>query len=100
VPSDGYRRYPADGDIWALYNRTESEYSQIVGYNTSGASKTSDKQFQAAIAQFQADVQSICGQFGISKDWAKYWHVDYGDHPTKTNVNQHYEKNDLPVDFN
>ena len=101
VPSDGYRKYPADGDIWAPYNRAESEYSQIVNWNTSGATKSSDKNFQAVITQLQSDVQSLCTAFSVaSPKWSTYWVVDYGDHPTKTKVNQHYVKNEIPVDFN
>jgi LCP family protein required for cell wall assembly len=100
VPSDGYRRYPAEGEVWALYNKAESEYSQIVNWDTSGVSRTSDKQFQTTIAQLQSDVQAVCSTFGIGADWAKLWHVDYGDHYYKTKVNQSYVKNEIPVDFN
>jgi LCP family protein required for cell wall assembly len=82
VSSEGYRKYLPDGSIWALYNKTEGEYSDVND-----------------VLQLQLDVQELCGHFGISKDWDKYWHVDYGDHPGKRSANQPYVKNDIPVDF-
>ncbi len=101
VPSDGYRKYPADGDMWALYNRAESGYSQIVNWDTLGATKSSNKNFQAVIAQLQSDVQSLCTTFSVaSPKWSTYWLVDYGDHDGKRTSNQHYVKNEIPVDFN
>lgn len=99
VPSDGYRKYPAGGDIWALYNKAADEYSRIDNWNTSGETRASYSDFQALITQLQADVQSICGTFGIGRSWKDFWHVNYGDTPKKTSANQHYMKNEIPVDF-
>lgn len=83
VSSEGYRRYPSDGGLWSLYNRTASECSNV-----------------SDVKQLQADVQELCGNFGISKDWDNYWHVNYGDHAGKRSANQPYVKNEIPVDFN
>lgn len=100
VPSDGYRRYPAGGDVWALYNKVQNEYSQVKGWSTSGASKSSDKQFQDLLTQFHTDIQSLCEKFGISQDWKHCWEVDYGDHAGRSSSNQSYVRNEIPVDFN
>ncbi len=99
VPSDGYRRYPDGGDIWNLYNRTESAYSKIKNWNTSGATRSSYNEFMGTTTQLQTDVQSICSQLGVSNKWKDFWHVRYGDTPKKTSSNQHYVKNEIPVDF-
>ncbi len=85
VSSDGFRKYPSDGEIWALYNKSEDAYAKM-----------------ADAEQLQLDIQELCGKLGINKsqkEWEKYWHVDYGDHAGKRSANQPYVKNELPVDF-
>lgn len=86
LSSDSCRKYPSGGEMWALYNKVESEYSQM-----------------GDIKQLQLDIQELCEKFGkgkSQKEWDKYWHVDYGDHAGKRSANQPYVKNEIPVDFN
>jgi len=99
VSSEGYRKYPAGGDIWNLYNKTESEYSMIKNWKTSGATRASYNEFMSILTELQTDVQSICSQLGISNNWKYFWRVNYGDSPKKTSANQRYVKNEIPVDF-
>lgn len=86
LPSDGYRKYAPDSDVWQLYNKTQEEFSRMDD-----------------IEQLQLDIQALREKFGDKRsqdEWDRYWHVDYGDHPGKRSANQSYVKNEIPVDFN
>jgi LCP family protein required for cell wall assembly len=80
-PPAGYRKYLADGPVWALYNKAVRECSNL---STSGSTAA----MKAANSQAIADVTSICATFGItiSKD---YWRVNY-----------ERNSNEIWVDFN
>jgi hypothetical protein len=94
TPSEGYRKYPGDGDVWALYNKAENEYNQIVNWDTSGASKASDGQFDTAITQFHTDIQTLSAVFSI-KISDSFWDVSYEAPP----INQTLVRNQVAVDF-
>ncbi len=80
IPS-GFRQYPEDGPVWALYNKAVRECEKLSASGSTSAMK-------AANDQAVADVTSISATFGITvtKD---YWRVNYEKN-----------KNEIFVDFN
>ncbi len=105
-PPGGWRQYLEAGNEWTLYNKAEAEYKQLVEWNTGNASRSTNENFKKLIGMLHDDVQLLYTRFALGtarteKDWdGKYWHVNYGDHPNKTGINQSYMENEIPVDFN
>jgi LCP family protein required for cell wall assembly len=79
----GYRQYPEDGDVWALYRKAVSECESL---STSGSASA----MKAANNQAVADVTAVCATFGISIS-KEYWRVPY-------EANKNF--NAVTVDFN
>jgi LCP family protein required for cell wall assembly len=86
---ENYRKYPADGEVWALYNKAENEYNQIVSWEKrhSGAGS-----FKNVISQLQSDVEKLGAIFGIK---VSGWGVNYEKAP----FNQSIVRNEIAVDF-
>ncbi len=106
VPSGNYRRYLEGGAEWAIYDRAEKAFKEIDHWDTKHASRATNNKFNEVIKSLHSDVQDLYKRLELGKtisaaDWKnKIWHVDYGDHPYKTTVNQSYVHNQIPVDFN
>lgn len=106
TPPGGWRQYLENGTEWTLYNNAKKEYDELIDWDTEDtASSTKVAAFKKLIAQLQKNVQALNNTFKIntsmtSAKWTKLWHVNYGDHPYKTEINQKYVENEIPVDFN
>jgi LCP family protein required for cell wall assembly len=95
VPSDGYRVYPADGDIWNIYNSSESLYAQISAWNFDDNSEANWTALHAANEQLKINVQTLNDKFAVSnvKKWASLWDVNFEEPGDK------WYSNDVFVDF-
>jgi len=78
-----YRKYPADGPVWALYNKAVAACASLGSQGSADALK-------AANDQLIADVQTLCATLGIPLS-STYWRVNY---ETDTSFNE------VTVDFN
>lgn len=107
VPPGGWRKYADNGPEWTLYNKAIDEYDKLLAWDTENVtSSTKAAAFKTLIGQLHKDVQSLYKTFSLGPaktetQWRdKVWHVNYGDHPYKTEINQEYVENEIRVDFN
>lgn len=91
-----YRKYPADGSVWAIYNKAETEYSALIAWKISKGQSESQLRnlyvlFGKNIGQFQTDIKSLCSTFSMT---VPKWYVIY----MGSGINQSYVKNQVVVD--
>jgi len=92
VPSDGYRAYPADGEIWNIYNSSESLYAQISAWNFDDNSEASWTALHANNEQLKINTQTLNERFAVSNvtSWSKYWDVNFEKPGDKWYSNEAY----------
>jgi LCP family protein required for cell wall assembly len=109
IPSEGYRQYPEDGEIWTIYNRAEAAYQQLLLWDFDDTSSKHLADTKALKEQLKADIMDLYEKLALGTDrtdsyWDRYvWHVIYGDTDKKlkeSDYNQSIVHNEIPVDFN
>ena len=79
VPSDGYRKYPADGDVWNIYLSSENLFAQISGWNFDDTSEANWTALHANNEQLKINIQTLNDMFTVTKvtRWSSFWDVDF-----------------------
>lgn len=79
VPSDGYRRYPADGDVWNIYLSSENLFAQISGWNFDDNSEANWTALHANNEQLKINIQTLNDMFAVTKvaKWSSFWDVNF-----------------------